>query len=307
MRRCSNPPEPPDAEEGFSGEFRCFACANPTCTLAGRVPSIVPCELVCKNGACPDGSIVVKKHPQGLVLGCNKFPCKNGFKSIWLPKMIKSAVPIPEHACKSCSVKLNWPLASILVQLNMSLTPPGVFLNGLDGEDDPSKGLVCLCCSSFWKDIGLTQAPLEMLLGRSRDSSSSGNSLDHSTFDGSCGSYTGGPIGLNMQNSGKLCNPDKYNAMSVLMNGAVAHLKNSAGAGGNMKYSSKNSGTILSNSRVLNHNTVNGSSSISSGGSNPYDQAALGIRTAQTANFKASNSHANRNKGAQGDSKFRNS
>ena len=115
----------------MTGEFRCFSCANPVCALAGRVPSIIPCDMVCKRGECLDGSIVLKKHDTGFVLSCDKYPCRNQFKSLWLPKMIKNAVTKPEHPCRSCSIALNWPMAKVHLQLNMQLVPPGVMGIGI--------------------------------------------------------------------------------------------------------------------------------------------------------------------------------
>ena len=256
----------------MTGEFRCFSCANPVCALAGRVPSIIPCDMVCKRGECLDGSIVLKKHDTGFVLSCDKYPCRNQFKSLWLPKMIKNAVTKPEHPCRSCSIALNWPMAKVHLQLNMQLVPPGVFLDGSgsgsgsDGDRDPSSGLVCLCCSRFWQEMGLAQPPLRVLLSNANSSGNGpgcGSAPNHIKLTTE---HTNNPNNPN--------NPDKYNAMSVLMNAAaVAAAHKAAGTGGG---NGSGSGSGTKNSKTNTNNNSNNNSTNSndpntnSTTSNPY-------------------------------------
>ena len=78
-----NPPSPPLGEEGIS-EFRCFACAHPSCSLAGRVPyhdvPIAPC-------ICREGSMMLGKKNNKYIVSCSASSCRVCWR---LPKHIKS-------------------------------------------------------------------------------------------------------------------------------------------------------------------------------------------------------------------------
>jgi len=91
----SNPPPPPDAEDGVLVDFRCFTCAHGHCDLAGRATQvqggIVSCNLAAGGTCCPDGLIQLKRGDRSYSVGCSKYPnCGNKFSSKWLPKAVKN-------------------------------------------------------------------------------------------------------------------------------------------------------------------------------------------------------------------------
>lgn len=79
-----DPPGPPYAEEGVA-DFRCFSCAHPTCTLAGRIAgggiSIATCHL------CKTGEMTLNKRAGKFVFSCTSSACKYSW---WLPKHISA-------------------------------------------------------------------------------------------------------------------------------------------------------------------------------------------------------------------------
>lgn len=87
--RCySNPPGPPDSEEG-ADELRCFSCAH-DCPLAGAVKGGNLTVAPCYENGCRDGEMKLKKNERGYMLGCSKYPgCKATW---WLPRFIKSGI-----------------------------------------------------------------------------------------------------------------------------------------------------------------------------------------------------------------------
>jgi ssDNA-binding Zn-finger/Zn-ribbon topoisomerase 1 len=84
---CSDPPGPPYSTEGFSGEFRCFMCNHPTCSLASRKVSEITLSP-CYEKDC-NGTIKLKRAEKTntLFFGCNKYPSCRAIW--WLPKNIK--------------------------------------------------------------------------------------------------------------------------------------------------------------------------------------------------------------------------
>ena len=87
----------PPTEHGGSangGEFRCFSCQHPTCSLASGTPGgdaeVFPCPF------CNGGKVTLRKNSRGFVLSCNKYsPGQDRcLYTIWLPKECQ-AVSVP--------------------------------------------------------------------------------------------------------------------------------------------------------------------------------------------------------------------
>jgi hypothetical protein len=76
-----NPPGPPFSEEGV-GEFRCFQCAHPTCSLAGRTPGA---DINIATCGCGSQLRLQKQQSGKLVVRCSSSVCKYSW---YLPKFV---------------------------------------------------------------------------------------------------------------------------------------------------------------------------------------------------------------------------
>ena len=97
----SNPPAAHGGAQG-GGDFRCFQCQHPTCSLASGTPGgdveAFPCTF------CQTGKVMLKKNTRGFILSCNNYSSQQRCSyTIWLPKE-SSSVSIPDNTfCASCS------------------------------------------------------------------------------------------------------------------------------------------------------------------------------------------------------------
>lgn len=93
----SDPPAPPFASSGFTGEFRCFMCAHPTCQFAQRKEADIAVSPCYERGCSGDLKVRKVDKSKSYVVGCSKYPsCK---ASWWLPKAVKNG----RERCKTCA------------------------------------------------------------------------------------------------------------------------------------------------------------------------------------------------------------
>lgn len=110
--------EPPAAHGGAAnaGDFKCFSCQHPTCSLANGTPGgdveVFPCPFCSQGGGLSgnSGKVSLRKNSRAFVLSCNTYSSARDRCSytIWLPKECQS-VAIPsgdenqEQICNHCS------------------------------------------------------------------------------------------------------------------------------------------------------------------------------------------------------------
>lgn len=279
----STPPEPPDAEEGTISEFRCFTCANTQCELAGRATlvqdGIVTCNLAANGSRCPDGLIQLRRGDKSFSIGCSKYPnCGNKFASKWLPRAVKSAVPIPAEICAKCSPLVQFPVVKLRLEINTANVP-------MHMRGDPTR-LVCLCCSSFWSDMDETPPLVNLTASRGSVSVSvSGGGNSYSNLNGT--------DQLQVQKQPPVTTMGFLNGYHTMRENATAvgaevrrGLKTKAGAAGrgmpvHVDYGSAGSG---SGSGVIRLN-------------NDYAAAAVGLTTAATNRDRGRGGRGNANGG----------
>jgi DNA topoisomerase-3 len=142
--RCFSDPPAEHGGAANGGEFKCFKCQHPTCSLAGGKPGddveVFLCPFCNRGGARPEnnmGKVMAKKNSRGFVLSCNKYaPGQDSCPyTIWLPKECES-VSIPsgdenqDGICTNCStgpnvvrkVKFVWKRGSLPAHLGRGAT-----------------------------------------------------------------------------------------------------------------------------------------------------------------------------------------
>ena len=133
------------------GDFRCFSCAHPTCSLAGGTAGgdieVFSCPFCLERGN-QNGKVTLRKNSRGFVLSCTNFSGNDRCSyTIWLPRESRE-VSIPEgqsNICTNCSttsavrkVSFVWKPGSVPPHLGCSIT-------------------VCvLCDASFREDMQMT-------------------------------------------------------------------------------------------------------------------------------------------------------
>ncbi len=97
--------DPPNEHGGATtgGEFRCFQCCHPTCSLASGTKDgdveIFPCPFCAASGG-PAGKITLRKNSKGHVLSCTNYSTGGRRRceyTIWLPKEA-SAISVLEES-----------------------------------------------------------------------------------------------------------------------------------------------------------------------------------------------------------------
>lgn len=113
-----------------SGDFKCFECTHPSCSLAGGIKGgdkeLYACPF-CENSGT-SGKVTLKKNSRGYVLSCgNSIGSDRCHYTVWLPKAVSSAsVDSDDQAtqgsfCDGCStpdkpvrlIKLKWKPGSV--------------------------------------------------------------------------------------------------------------------------------------------------------------------------------------------------
>ena len=120
--------DPPMEHGGTqNGEFRCFSCRHPTCSLAsgtqGGDTPVFPCPF-CRDNT---SQVVLRKNSRGYVLSCNKYiPGQDRCPyTIWLPKEVQSAeVPGDENHNTSCPSCMNGNARKICLVWKPGSLPP---------------------------------------------------------------------------------------------------------------------------------------------------------------------------------------
>lgn len=140
-----------------SGEFRCFNCTHPTCSLAtgtsGGDVEIFKCPF-CKARGSTDGKIFLRKNSRGYILSCSNYSSSNSARceyTIWLPREA-SSVTVAENnnntnnnTCNRCSnsnnSQNNEVVKKLTFQWKRGSVPPGI----------PSTLTACVLCDEMLK------------------------------------------------------------------------------------------------------------------------------------------------------------
>ena len=117
------------------GDFRCFSCTHPTCSLSGGIQGgdveIFACPF-CQGQGNSSGKVNLRKNSRGYVLSCNNYSgSERCTYTIWLPRASQN-VTVPEgdeNVCRSCStagpvrkVSFTWKPGSVPPHLGRSST-----------------------------------------------------------------------------------------------------------------------------------------------------------------------------------------
>ena len=131
--------DPPNEHGGAAtgGEFRCFQCCHPTCSLAGGTTDgdieIFPCPF-CEGSGTP-GKIALRKNSRGHVLSCSNYTTSGGSRcdyTIWLPKEASSISTVEDDSnrgstamnCSRCS-RPNKMVRKLKFKWKSGSVPPG--------------------------------------------------------------------------------------------------------------------------------------------------------------------------------------
>ena len=117
------------------GDFRCFSCSHPSCSLAGGTPGgdveVFSCPF-CQERGNRSGKVTLRKNSRGFVLSCTNFSGSSRCPyTIWLPRESQT-ITVPEgqeNICANCSagspvrkVSFVWKPGSVPPHFGRSLT-----------------------------------------------------------------------------------------------------------------------------------------------------------------------------------------
>lgn len=94
--------DPPNDHGGAAtgGEFRCFQCCHPTCTLASGTKDadveVFPCPFCAASNTT--GKITLRKNSRGFILSCSNYLKSKCEYTIWLPKEATTIAIVDEGA-----------------------------------------------------------------------------------------------------------------------------------------------------------------------------------------------------------------
>ena len=213
--KCFSDPPRDHGGSANGGEFRCFSCQHPTCSLASGTPGgdveVFPCPF-CNDsggGARPrndstSGKVALRKNSRGFVLSCNKYtPGQDRCPyTIWLPKECQTIEMPPggdenrNDVCAQCStgsrvvrkIKFIWKRGSVPPHLGNDLT-------------------TCVLCDvELRRDLRISLPQRNQVAPRPARSYSGGGRGSGSGGRGGRGSYRGGRgRGTNSQGGGNSC------------------------------------------------------------------------------------------------------
>eukprot|EP00977_Amphora_coffeiformis_P014604 scaffold4097_cov166-Amphora_coffeaeformis.AAC.61 len=182
------------------GEFRCFNCRHPTCTLAtgsqNNDTEVFPCPFCFpNNGVRPtnqdQGKVLLKKTSRGFVLSCNRYSGANDRcnYTIWLPKECNT-VSIPDgdennhnSICENCSTQ-NRVVRKVHFEWKPGSVPPHL------GRDL----LTCILCDTTLRrdlNINLPQPGQVQARARAPRTSNTGGRGGNQTYGGRNGGGRG--------------------------------------------------------------------------------------------------------------------
>ena len=159
-----------------SGEFRCFNCTHPTCSIAtgtrGGDFEIFPCPFCAASGS--SDKICLQKNSRGYTLSCSNYATTNRARceyTIWLPREANS-VSISETnnrgppregsqpvTCNRCS-NANKVVRKLLFRWKPNSIPPGV----------PRELSTCVLCDTNFRydfNVSIPQFNQVRIRGRS--------------------------------------------------------------------------------------------------------------------------------------------
>lgn len=169
-----------------SGEFRCFNCTHPTCSLAtgtrGGDVDIFPCPFCAAGGS--DGKIYLKKNSKSYALSCSNYSATANRArceyTIWLPREANSIATAEISSnnnnnnsgsqqtgyvtCSRCSTP-NKTVRKLLFNFKPNSIPPGI----------PRNLIACVLCDEILKsDFNLSIPQLNQVQFRARSNTSTG-------------------------------------------------------------------------------------------------------------------------------------
>eukprot|EP00934_Nitzschia_sp_Nitz4_P004207 Nitzschia sp. Nitz4//scaffold51_size120721//6573//9592//NITZ4_003714-RA/size120721-snap-gene-0.31-mRNA-1//-1//CDS//3329553823//4197//frame0 len=168
------------------GDFRCFTCTHPTCSLAGGTRGgeieVFKCPF-CRQGNQEDGSIMLRKNSRGFVMSCSNYSSRKRCSyTIWLPRETQS-VSIPtgdENICRRCSGQ--GPVRKATFQWKPGSVPPHL------GQECT----VCILCDTvFRQEMHISLPQMDQVRARNQQPNNGG-----STSRGRSGGRTTRPTSL---------------------------------------------------------------------------------------------------------------
>ena len=147
--KCFSDAPPDHGGAQNAGDFRCFSCTHPTCSLAGGTSGgdveVFPCPFCRQSGGNQShGKITLRKNSRGYVLSCNNYSAQNRCSyTIWLPRA-SSSVTIPEgdaNVCRRCSTN-NEPVRKVSFVWRSGSVPPHI------GRES----IVCVLCDTGFRE-----------------------------------------------------------------------------------------------------------------------------------------------------------
>jgi len=179
--RCfSNAPEE-FGGSSTSGEFRCFNCTHPTCSLSGGTRGgdveVFPCPFCESSGT--SGKITLRKNSRGYTLSCSNYTTTGQRArcefTVWLPREANT-ISVPENnvaqngnnrnpsICSQCSGE-NKIVRKLLFRWKPNSVPPGF----------AREHLGCVLCDEVLKsDFRVSIPQLNQVQRRSRQQSTNG-------------------------------------------------------------------------------------------------------------------------------------
>jgi DNA topoisomerase-3 len=193
---------PPDHGGGNGGDFRCFSCTHPSCSLSGGTlggdVEVFACPF-CRQHGTQTGKITLRKNSRGFVLSCSNYSARNKCSyTVWLPRASQS-VSIPdgdENTCTRCSTR--GPVRKVSFVWKPGSVPPHL------GRDCT----VCILCDvSFRQDLQVNLPQMDQVTtnNRQRTRTPGGRNGSRAQVAPSGGGGGGGDRSNNSNSGGNVC------------------------------------------------------------------------------------------------------
>lgn len=199
---CFNNPPQEHGGNPNGGDFRCFGCSHPTCSLAsgtrGGDVEVFACPFCQQRGSATPGKVTLRKNSRGFVLGCSNYSSQMRCSyTIWLPRASQS-VSVPEgdnNCCQQCSSPTG-PVRKVSFVWKSGSVPPHL------GRECT----VCILCDvAFRQDLQISLPQMDQVQTNPRSSRTTTANAPRGRNSGrsnsSRGSSTGRSNGRSRSNS----------------------------------------------------------------------------------------------------------
>jgi DNA topoisomerase III len=218
------------------GNFRCFSCTHPTCSLAGGMQGgdveVFACPFCRDRGAT--GKVCLKKNSRGYILSCSNFSQTRCGYTIWLPKESQT-VSVSEDEnngfCPSCSSN------GIIVRKVSFVWKPGSVPPHLDRS-----AIVCVKCDvGFRQDMGISMPQANQVQSNSNYSRRQQQQPQQQTYRSNTGGGRGGGGRSSSSNSGAGSGRGYGGGRGSRGNGGAGGRSGSRGGRGNRHFDGRGS------------------------------------------------------------------